>query len=533
MLRKTVTAAALLLTSVALLTGCAPAQAPSAPVLTGPPVTGGTFHMALASDLPTLDPAQAGYDATSWSMVVAVFSSLVDYDEGLGVTGDLAETWTVSEDGLTYAFQLRDGLNFSDGSPLTTDDILFSFNRLLDPDTASPGSYLFSNIAGAADYMDGSADSISGITAPDKSNVVIELVEPQPYFANILAMPYARIMSEAQVKKYPEDISQHALGSGPFTVESLTPGQELVLARNPAYFIPGKPYLDKVQVDLNVSDQTRVLEFQRGDLSITDVPAAAYQELVQGKDFAPYVVQNEDATTYFLGMKNNQAPFDSAEVRQALNYAVDKDRLVQLLNGRGTVASQLTPPPLPGFDPDAKGYEHDVKKAKDLLAQAGYADGFSSEILTVNDEQSMRVVQSISADLAKVGVDVTINAVDQSTFYATVGAEDQAPMFFTYWLNYYPDAYDFFASLLLPENAGGSNMFYYSNPDVEAKIRELSSLTEGRAEAIQALDAEVTATAPFVYLYHSITQNVRQSDVSYYIHPVHLWRFADYWISGE
>jgi len=509
---------ALLLAAATVLSGCAAATTPDQADLSGSPQNGGTFHMALSSDLPTLDPAQAGYDATSWAVSVAVFSGLVDYGEGIDLQGDLAADWEISDDKLTYTFALRPDLVFSDGSPLTSSDVAFSLTRLVDPATASPGSYLYDNIA--------------GIETPDESTVVFQLAEPQPYFLNILAMPYARILSEAFVTAT-GDVSQNALGSGPFIVESLQAGQQVVLARNAEYFLEGRPYLDEVVIDLNVSDQTRVLEFKRGDLSITDVPAAAYQEFVQGDTYSPYLVDSEDATTYFLGMKNTQQPFDNVEVRQALNHAVNKDRLIQLLNGRGTVANQLTPPPLPGFDIDAPGYEFDVEKAKTMLANAGYPDGFTSEILTVNDDQSVRIVQSIAADLAEVGVDVEILAVDQSTFYSTVGAEDKAPMFFTYWLNYYPDAYDFFASLLLPENAGGSNMFHYSDDAVTQKIRELSTLSENRPGAIEALDAQVTETAPFVYLYHSITQNVRQPDVSYYIHPVHLWRFADYWVAAE
>jgi oligopeptide transport system substrate-binding protein len=497
---------------------------------TGSPKQGGTFRMALATDVPSLDPALAGYDVASWSATNAVYSALVDYDTGLTLKPDLAKTWTVSPDQKTYTFHLRPGVTFSDGSPLTSADVVYSLQREIAPATASPGAYLFNDIVGATEFASGKSKTVSGLTTPDASTVVIQLQNPEPYFIKILAMPYARVMSPAQVAKYGQSISQHPLGSGPFMLQSWVPGQKLVLTRNPHYFEPGKPYLNTVEVDLNVNDQTRVLEFERGDLSITDIPAAAYTQLALDPKYNKYMVTNQDATTYFLGMKSNAKPFNNVQVRQALNYAVDKKHLVQLLNGRATVANGFVPPSLPGYDPKAKGYPYDPAKAKKMLAAAGYPNGFSSEIWTQNDDQSVRTVQSLASELAAVGVKVKVRAMNTSTFYAGVGKADQAPMFFTYWLQDYPDAYDFFSNVLRKANWGGSNMSYYYNPTVEAGIDKLAYNTTDRPAEIAALDKTVTADAPFIYLYHSISQNVHQPNVYYYIHPVHLWRFADYWV---
>jgi len=125
---------------------------------------------------------------------------------------------------------------------------------------------------------------------------------------------------------------------------------------------------------------------------------------------------------------------------------------------------------------------------------------------------------------------VTIDALSASAFVSGEGKQGQAPMFITYWLQDYPDAYDFFSNLLLKQNWGGSNPMYYYNPKVQAAIEQLEFSTTNRTKEIEALDAEVTKDAPFVYLYHSITEFDHQPNVFFYIHPVHLERFADYWI---
>ncbi|MHB8471138.1 MAG: ABC transporter substrate-binding protein, partial [Gaiellaceae bacterium] len=393
----------------------------------GPPQRGGTFKMGLPSDVPTMDPAQAGYDFESWSMTIAVYSALLDYDQGLHLHGDLAQSWAITNSGKTYTFHLRPKLRFSDGSPLTTADVQFSIERILNPKTGSPGSYLFSDIVGAPAYSAGKAKSVSGIQTPSSTTVVIHLAAPETYFLNILAMPYARVMDPAQDAKYGKNISKHPLGSGPFMLKSWIPSQRIVLVRNPNYYNPGRPYLDEVDVGLNVNDQTRVLEFDRGELSISDIPAAAFAQFALSAKWKPYIVTNHDASTYYVGMKNLIKPFNDKRVRQALNYAVNKQRLVQLLNGRAIIAHGVIPPPLAGYDPNGKPYPYDPAKAKQLLKQAGYPNGFSTEIWTINDEQSVRIVQSIANDLAAIGVRAKVRAIDSSTFYANVGKKDRAP----------------------------------------------------------------------------------------------------------
>jgi peptide/nickel transport system substrate-binding protein/oligopeptide transport system substrate-binding protein len=518
------------LTAASAAASSIPKANPFADEPSGPPVRGGTFTLATAEDIPTLDPAFAGYDVGSWSMTISIFSALVDYGTGLTLEGDLAKSWSLSPDQKTYTFHLRSGVEFSDGTPMTASDFTFSIDRVVNPKTASPGAYLFSDIVGAAQYAAGKSAAISGIETPDATTIIVNLMKPQPYFPNILAMPYARVMSPAQVAKWGSSISQHPLGTGPFELQSWASGGNMVLVRNPHYFLPGRPYLNKVILEQDVPDETQVLEYQRGELSAVDIPPSGFAQLALNSTYNKTMDVNYDATTYYLGMKDNIKPFNNLKVREALNYAVDKTRLVQLLNGRGTVANGLVPPTLPGFNPNAKGYPYDPAKAKALLAEAGYPHGFSTTIWTENDDQSVEIAQSIAADLAAVGVNAKVDALNASTFVAGEGKQGQAPMFISYWLQDFPDAYDFFSNLLLKQNWGGSNPFYYYNPTIEAAIEKLEFSDTDRSQEIESLDAQVTAQAPFVYLYHSITEYVHQPNVFFYIHPVHLWRFADYWI---
>jgi peptide/nickel transport system substrate-binding protein/oligopeptide transport system substrate-binding protein len=512
-------------------TGQAPAAANSLEP-SGDPVKGGTFTMALASDVPTMDPAQAGFDFASWSMTVAQFSGLVDYDQGTKLRADAAERWEVSKDAKTYTFHLRANLKFSDGSPVTSSAVKFSLQRVVDPATGSPGAYLFADIVGASRFSSGKAKDISGIATPDARTVVIHLSAPTSYFLNILAMPYARIMDPATVKKYGKQISQHPVGSGPFVLKQWESGRRITLDRNPSYYDAALPYLDRVVVDVNVNDQTRVLEFQRGQLSISDIPSAAYQQVTGDPKLKPYISTNRDPSTYFIGMKNLQKPFNDVRVRQALNYAVNKQRVVQLLNGRGVVSHGVIPPPLAGYDKTRKPYAFDPAKAKQMLKEAGYPNGFSTEIWTINDEQGVRIVQSVANDLARVGVKAKVRSMNSSTFYAGVGAKDKAPMYYTFWLQDYPDAYDFFSNLLTKAAWGPTNSAYFSDPTVEGNTAAVAHSTDqaARIKTMRETDAAVFAQAPWIFLHHGVTQNVHQPDVFYNLHPVHLWRFADYWI---
>ncbi len=490
--------------------------------------------MALASDVPTMDPAQAGFDFASWSMTVAQFSGLVDYDEGLKLRGDAAESWEVSKDDKTYTFHLRPELKFSDGSPVSSGDVKFSIERIVEPETGSPGAYLFGDIVGAAEFAGGKATSIAGIETPDPATVIVRLTAPTPYFLNILAMPYGRIMKPAVVKEFGRSVSQHPVGSGPFMLTRWDAGQRVVLERNPHYYDTERPYLDEVVVKVNVNDQTRVLEFRRGDLSISDIPSAAYQQITSDPKLKPYISTSRDPSTYFIGMKNLTKPFTDERVRQALNLAVNKQRLVQLLNGRGVVSHGVIPPPLEGYDPDRKPYGFDQAKAKSLLREAGYANGFSTEIWTINDEQSVRIVQSVANDLAAVGVKARVRSMNSSTFYAGVGEKDKAPMFFTFWLQDYPDAYDFFSNLLTKAAWGPTNSAYFYDPKVDANTAALAHSTDQamRVKTMKETDALVFDRAPWIFLYHGVTQNIHQPDVFYNLHPVHLWRFADYWVKA-
>jgi oligopeptide transport system substrate-binding protein len=504
---------------------------PAASKLTSP-VPGGNFVMATSSDLPTMDPAQAGFDFVSWSMTIAVYSALLDYGHGLHLQGDLAANWKLSPDGKTYTFHLRPGLVFSDGTPLTSSDVRFSLERILNPKTGSPGAYLFDSIVGASAFAAGKAAHVSGIQTPNPSIVVIKLTAPESYFANILAMPYARVMDPAQVAKYGKNISQHPLGSGPFKLQSWVPGQMLVLVKNARYYDAKHIYLNSVTVKLNQNDQTRILEFQRGELSISDIPSAAFQQIAMNPKYSPYIVKNQDPDTYYIGMKNNQRPFNNVLVRRALNYAVNKARLVQLLNGRAIVSHGVIPPPMAGYDPTAKAYPYDPAKARRLLAQAGYRHGFSTEIWTINDETSIKIVQSVAADLAAVGVKAAVRAVDSSTFFSNVGDAHKVPMFLTFWWQDYPDPYDFFSSMLTKANWGPTNSAYYSDPVVERDVAATAhSLNQAsRVALFRQMNQVVFRDAPWIFLYHTITEDVRQPGVYFYIHPVHIWRFADYWI---
>jgi ABC-type transport system substrate-binding protein len=195
----------------------------------------------------------------------------------------------------------------------------------------------------------------------------------------------------------------------------------------------------------------------------------------------------------------------------------------------------VIPPSLPGYQPELAGYPYDPAKARALLAAAGLAGGFTTDLWSPNDQGTLTVVQAIQADLQAVGVTVNLHAVDYPTFTATYTDPAKAPLYYTFWLQDYPDASDFFSNLLTP-TGGTNNAGGYDNPQVDALVSQAALTADQVARNALYAQAEklVVADAPWLFLYHSITYHVRQPwAANYYIHPVHIWRWADYYLTNH
>jgi ABC-type transport system substrate-binding protein len=440
------------------------------------PTNGGDIIVTYKDDIATLDPA-VGYDWQNWSMINALFSRLVDYKPGTTELGPaLADSYDVSDDGKVYTFKLHPGVKFTNSREVTAADVKWSIERAVNPKTQGPGAGFFHSIVGADKMTAGTADTLEGITAVDDHTVKFTLSQPDATFLNVLALNFASVVPKEAVEAANGDFGKHPVGSGAFTLKEWTIGQRLVFQKNPDYFVKDRPHVDSFTVEVGQEPLVALLRLQKGEVDIAGdgIPPAKYLEMKKSAEFEGMIVDRQQLETSYVTLNTQVKPFDNAKVRQAVNMAINKDRIVRIINGRATPASQVLPPLMPGFDQNYKGYAYDPEKAKALLAEAGLKDGFSTQIYTSNTDPQPRITQAIQQDLAAIGVKAEIKAVANPNVIAAGGTQGQAPMVWSGglgWIADFPDPSDFYGPILGCGSAvaGGWNWSWYCNKDIDAR----------------------------------------------------------------
>src|SRR5205814_5225322 len=325
---------------------------PSGPPSGGePPHAGGVLRLADAEDPRYLDPAR-GYDVVSWSFEQMLFNTLVDYDSGTNLVPVLATSWTTSPDGRHLSFPLRRDVVFSTGRPFNAADVKFSLERLLKSSIHSQGAEFFRGLDRAAEYIAGTANEVRGIRVAAPDRVEFDLVAVDPLFLHKLAMPFAAVVDREAVARFgDDDFDRHPVGTGAFVLEEWVYGQRLRLARNPRYFRAGRPYLDAAEVTIGVSPQLAWLKYQRGEVDVASIPSAEFRRVLADARYQPLILSRTTLRTQYLGLNCELPPFDRAPVRQAMNLAIDKRRLLELIDGQGVIATGILPPDMPGAEP--------------------------------------------------------------------------------------------------------------------------------------------------------------------------------------
>jgi oligopeptide transport system substrate-binding protein len=500
----------------------------------GPPRRGGVLRLGAADDPHTLDPAR-GYDTASWSFELMLFDTLVAYDAGTNLVPALAASWEQSPDGRHYTFRLRPDVRFSTGRPLVAADVKFSLERLLKPTIHSQGAEFFSGLEGAADFAAGRATEVRGIAAAAPDRVELTLREPDPLFLHKLAMPFASVVDPETVARVGDDaFAQHPVGTGAFRLAEWVYGQRLRLERNPYYFRAGLPYLDGVEVTIGVSDQLAWFKYQRGELDLAGIPSAEFARVVADPRYQPLLLRRTTLTTQYLGMNCALSPFDDVAVRRALNRAVDKQRLLALIDGRGVVAEAILPPDMPGYDPTLRPYAFDPAGARAELAAAGHAHGFATTLWATRDDTTLRIAQSIQQDLRAVGIALAIKPVDFPALLEAVRRPGMVPLFLMGWEADFPDPSNFLAVLFHSRNRETNNNTFFADPAVDRLLDEAEPLPAGPARWQRYHDAEVRilADAPWVPLVHPASFAVRHPRVrNYRLHPLRPARLEAVWVA--
>ncbi|MFP5075865.1 ABC transporter substrate-binding protein [Rhizobium sp. YIM 134829] len=474
------------------------------------PAKGGDIVVTYKDDITTLDPA-IGYDWVNWSMIKSLYSRLMDYEPGTAkLIPSLAESFEVAPDGLTYTFKLRPNVKFSNGRTVVASDVKYSIERAVNPKTQGPGAGFFGAIAGFDAVSGGTSETLSGIETPDDQTVIFKLSRPDATFLHVLAINFASVVPKEAVEAAAGDFGKKPVGSGTFILKDWTIGQTLVFDRNPDYFNKDLPYIDKVTVEVGQEPLVALLRLQKGEVDIAGdgIPPAKFLEIKNSADGAEMIVDGEQLHTGYLTLNTRIKPLDNVKVRQAINMAINKDRITRILNGRATPANQPLPPLMPGYDKSFTGYAFDVEKAKALLAEAGLADGFETVLYSTNTDPQPRIAQAIQQDLAAIGVKAEVRALAQGNVIAAGGTEGEAPMVWSggmAWIADFPDPSNFYGPILGCSGAvqGGWNWSWYCNEALDKRAVEADSMSDPakvaeRQAAWGKIFTDIMTDAPWV-----------------------------------
>lgn len=436
------------------------------------------FDPALLIDNRNIELAQNMYDG------------LVDVNASMKLVPALAKSWKVSKDGTLYTFSLRPGLTFQNGDPVTAADFVYTYNRSLSPKTASPTSFFLSDIKGSDKVLAGKAKS-AAIRAIGKYTFQVKLSHPAGYFLSLASRWPAWVVDRKLVEKYGKNWASppNVAGTGAYRLTEAIGDTKFVFTANPNYF-RGRPRIQRVEVNAIPNSTAALARYQAGELdAIVGLSAASVLKINSDPTLKKEFHGRPLLRTIWLGFQNDKAPFNDVRVRQAFNYAIDKQAMIKIaLAGQATPAVGWLPPGLPGsINGTTKGYTFDPTKAKALLAAAGFADGkgFPSIDLVYNlaTGQYPEVYEFIQGQLQQnLGIKVGLKQMPANAFNAAMKDKGQRPLFWSYSFGLdYPDAQE--QTTYLGITGAPYNFENYSNPRYDSLIKRANETTNQATRA--------------------------------------------------
>jgi peptide/nickel transport system substrate-binding protein len=473
---------------------------------------GGTLHGAYASFPDYLDPALS-HTVEGWTATYDTYIPLLTYNHASGQAGGkvipgLATALPkVSDGGKTYALTLRKGLKYSNGEPVVASDFTHSLERAFVLN--SGGSPFYEGIVGAAHFMKAKVGGIPGVETNDKTGqITIHLENPDGSFESELALPFVALLPADTPDK---DLSaEPPPATGPYVITSSKPGRGWEYERNPQWakanekLLPQLPsgHVDKIKIEVLRNPQTEVNDIESGKLDWmgNEVPPDRYQSVLSKYEGSQFRIE-PTFSNYFFWMNAEQAPFNDVKVRQAVNYAIDPAALERIYSGRLEGGQQILPRGMPGYK-KIDLYPHDMKKAKELIAEANPSDR-EITVWTDNEQPSDDAGTYYGGVLEELGFKVHLKVLSPDNYF-TVITNSSTPELDTGWANWfleYPSPNGFFQPLLAEESIapiGGTNLSHFADPTLSKKIAELGEEAVGpQQEAAYAqLDKEFMEQAP-------------------------------------
>jgi peptide/nickel transport system substrate-binding protein/oligopeptide transport system substrate-binding protein len=467
-----------------------------------------------------LDPALI-VDVYGAQIAAKLYNGLICFAEDLTPVPDIAESWTVSSDGLTYRFKIKRGVRFFNGREVTATDFKYSFERVLNPKTRSPRTWVLSRIAGAKDFMNGRSPEVTGIKVLHQFQLEIQLASPFAPFINLLGLTTAYVIPREEVERWGADFSFHGNGAGPFILEKWEHTQYIKLTVHSNYF-RGSPKLSGIIYRIIPEDFTALAELETGNLDVMlEIPPSAFKRFMEDPRWKPCVTIDPGLNTYYLGLNCQKPPFNNHLVRRALNYAINRDKIVAtLLEGRGIPAAGPLPPLLRD-GPSPASWPYDPATARELLVKAGYPDGFSMNIYQKADEESLDICQAIQSNLNHAGINAQIVQLEWSAFKEAVARGEAASFWLSWWADY-PDAENFLFPLFHSQNWGlGGNLTRFRDVQVdELLLNAVATINQKKRHALyQQIEERIIQEAPWVFCWHKANCSIHQPWVKNYALP--------------
>jgi peptide/nickel transport system substrate-binding protein/oligopeptide transport system substrate-binding protein len=446
----------------------------------------------------SLDPALST-DVPTGRAVGYLFDGLTRFDPDATVRPALAERWDVTPDGLRYTFHLRRGVTFHDGTPFTAKHVSASWHRVLDPAVKGGRGEPLYPIKGTREYAAGTAKTIAGLVVLDDSTLGVTLNEPLAIFTKLLAMPVAAIVPEKPAANFGE----RPIGTGPWKLVEWKHDDYLLFAKNPTYY-GGAPKSDSLRARIIAEPSTAVAEFESGNVDVLQIPAGEASEWESDESRQPLLKSTPALELVYIAINCTRGPLADPRVRQAINHAIDIDRIIErLISGRGTRAAGVVPRELGGSDSTRRPYAYDPAKSKQLLAAAGHPNGIDVELWSSTTPIYLRIAETVQAYLNQVGIRTKI-VQRESAAARGAARKGQTDMILKDWYADYPDAENFLYPLLHSTNAGvGGNVSFYSNATFDAVVAaSRRELDEARRNALyRQADSIAFQDAPMVFLY--------------------------------
>lgn len=415
---------------------------------------GGTLIIARLSDAENLDHHFMSTINAASVTHRKIYEGLVGRDKNSDIQPLLAKEWNQLDD-TTWEFKLREDVTFHDGTAFNAEAVKATFDRLLDPNAASPRAVVFK--------------MVKEVKVVDDFTVQFLLTEPFSPLLSILASHEGGIINPNTIEEYGKNIIQEPNGTGPFVFESWTPGQEIVFSKNENYW-GEKAKINRVEFKVVPEETTRISMLETGEAHIAEPLSVTMLDTVEASK-ASEVYRSEGYGTEYVGFNVQKTPFNDVLVRKAIAHAVEMDSIIDgVFNKIGKKANSLLGSKVFGYHEGLEAYEYNLNEAKRLLAEAGYPNGFETTLKTMDSKERINLAEVLQSQLKGIGIKVNIQVLEYGTFVEQVNAGD-SEMFIISWRNATGDAdYNQFNLFHTSSQGGAGNTFFYSNDEVDRLI---------------------------------------------------------------